>query len=227
MVLFRQLSPLVEGVECLASCTHFRGSGIGWRMREISPRVNVSVEDYLKRLSPQDIVMVEEIRRQKQAGLRPRPSTTLVDRSSLLTNEHRRSLLDAAAVLVDENYCGRSEMCFQFADLLHRALTHLNFPSRAAVGWAIYFSPEGQEIYRWRHAWVRVGDEVIDGNVDCLSENRLIPKTVRIAPYWGPIIQIPEDRRLRQEHGLGLPPDTDVSDIWWPELKDHLDKEFK
>lgn len=196
-------------------------------MREISPRGNVSVEDYLKLLSRQARATVEEIRRQKRAGLRPRPSTTLIDRSSLLTNERRRSLLDAVAVLVDENYCGRSEMCLQFADLLRRALTHLNFPSRAAVGWAIYFSPEGQEIHRWRHAWVRVGEEAIDGNVDCLSENPLIPKTVRVAPYWGPVRQTPEDRRLEQEHGLGLPPDTDVSDVWWPELKDRLDKEFK
>jgi len=144
-----------------------------------------------------------------------------------MTNEHRKSLLDAVAALVDENYCGRSEMCLQFADLLHRALIHLNFPSRAAVGWAIYFSPEGHEIHRWRHAWVRVGEEVIDGNVDCLSENPTIPKTIRVAPYWGPAKQTPEDRWLRQEHGLGLPPDTDVSDVWWPELKDRLDKEFK
>ena len=74
-----------------------------------------------------------------------------------LTKPHREKLLDAVAALVDENYAGRSEMCLQFADLLHRALTHLNFPSRAAVGTARYFSPEGREIYRWLHAWVRVG----------------------------------------------------------------------
>ncbi|MGD0222731.1 MAG: hypothetical protein ABSF71_10360 [Terriglobia bacterium] len=159
--------------------------------------------------------MVEDIRRQKREGVRPRPSTTLIDRSSLLTNEHRRSLLDAVAALVDENLTGRSDMCQQFADLLHRGLTYLNYTSRP------------QEIHRWKHAWVRVGEEVIDGNVDCLFENPRIPKTVTVAPYWGPVKLTPEDRRLRQEHGLGLPPDTDVSDVWWPELKDRLDMEFK
>jgi hypothetical protein len=49
------------------------------------------------------------------------------------------ALLDAIAALVDENLGGRSDMCQQFADLLNRALTHLNFPSRPVVGWAIYF----------------------------------------------------------------------------------------
>jgi len=32
---------------------------------------------------------------------------------------------------------------------------------------------------------VRIGDEVVDGNVDCLSENPLVPDIVRVAPYWG------------------------------------------
>ena len=162
------------------------------------------------------------------AGFRNRNRPTVSAReNSLLTNEHRRSLLDAVAALVDENLTGRSDMCQQFADLLHRGLTYLNYTSRPAIGLAIYYSPEGQEIHRWKHAWVRVGEEVIDGNVDCLFENPRIPKTVTVAPYWGPVKLTPEDRRLRQEHGLGLPPDTDVSDVWWPELKDRLDMEFK
>ena len=152
---------------------------------------------------------------------------TLIDRSSLLTDRYRKALLDLVAALVDENLTGRSDMCQQFADLLHRSLTYLNLPSRAAVGIAMYYSTEGREIHRWEHAWVRVGEEVIDGNVDCLAENPLIPETVRVSPYWGPLKEIPEDRRLRQDHGLILPPDTDVSDLWWPELRDHIDSESK
>jgi hypothetical protein len=194
-------------------------------MREISPAVNATVEEYLRLLPSESRAMVEEIRRQKCAGVRSRPSTTLIDRSTVLTKEHRPRLLDAVAALVDENYAGRSEMCLQFADLLHRALTHLQFPSRPVVGWAMYFSPDDQELFRWKHAWVRIGEEVIDGNVDCLSENPMVPKTVSVSPYWGPFRETP-GRRLREDYGAALPADTDVSDIWWPDLKAWLDREF-
>jgi hypothetical protein len=195
-------------------------------MREISPAINVSADEYLRTLPSQIRELIEEIRRAKRADQRRKPSTTIVDHSMLLSGAHRSKLLDTVAMLVDENLAGRSDMCLQFADLLYRAFVHLNFPARPALGLAIYFAPNGEELFRWNHAWVRIGDEVIDGNVDSLFENPLVPKTVSIAPYWGPIAQIPNDRRLRQDHGLILPPDTDVSDIWWPELKDWLDTEF-
>jgi hypothetical protein len=195
-------------------------------MREISPATNVSADEFLRTLPSQVRELVEEIRRQKQTGKRRKPSSLLVDRSMLLTEAHRGKLLDAVATLVDENVAGRSDMCLQFADLLYRALVHLNFPARPALGLAMYFARNGEELFRWKHAWVRIGDEVIDGNVDSLFENPVVPKTVNIAPYWGPIAQIPTDRRLREEHGLSLPPDTDVSDIWWPELKSCLDISF-
>ena len=112
-------------------------------MREISPAVGVSVEEYLK-LAPGIRPLITEIRRQKEVGERLRPSTSLVDRSQMLTEESRGKLLDKIAALVDENYAGRSEMCQQFADLLHRALTYLLFPSRGVVGTALYFRPPGQ-----------------------------------------------------------------------------------
>jgi hypothetical protein len=195
-------------------------------MREISPAINASADEFLETLPSPAKLLVAEIRRQKQAGQRPRPSSTLLDRSTLLTNAHRTKLLDAIAALVDENLAGRSEMCLQFADLLFRALVHLKFPARPALGWAIYFSPDGKEIFRWQHAWVRIGNDVIDGNVDCLFENPLVPKTIKIAPYWGSIAEVPADRRLREEHGATLPPDGDVSNIWWPELKSWLDTGF-
>jgi hypothetical protein len=90
-------------------------------MREISPTVGMSVDEYLN-LAPEIRPLITEIRRQKEAGERLRPSAALVDRSQMLTPECRRKLLDKIASLVDENYAGRSEMCQQFADLLHRAL---------------------------------------------------------------------------------------------------------
>jgi hypothetical protein len=138
----------------------------------------------------------------------------------------RGKLIDAVAMLVDENYAGRAEMCWQFAGLLNLALLHLKFPARPVVGTAIYYDAKGDEAWRWGHAWVRVGDEVIDGNVDCLAENPLVPKVVRVAPYWGPIRGVPDDRRLRGDHGTALPSDVDVDDIWWPDLRQWIDREM-
>jgi hypothetical protein len=196
-------------------------------MREISPRTDISVDDYVGMLPAELRRGVEEIRRQKREGTRARPSGTLIDRSGIMTKPMRDKLLDAVAMLVDENYAGRAEMCLQFAGLLDRALSHLKFLSRPVVGTAIYFGAKGEEIWRWGHAWVRVGNEVIDGNVDCLAENPLVPKAVSVAPYWGPITDVPDDRRLREDHGTALPSDVDVDDIWWPELQDWIDREMR
>jgi hypothetical protein len=195
-------------------------------MREISPALNVSVDDYIKMLPAEAKRIVEEIRCQKREGTRRRPSLTLIDRSAVMTQPMRGKLIDAVAALVDENYAGRAEMCLQFASLLDRALSHLKFPSRSVVGTAIYYGAKGEEIWRWRHAWVRIGVEVIDGNVDCLAENPLVPKAVSTSPYWGPIAEVPADRRLREDHGAALPADVDVDDIWWPELESWIDCEI-
>ena len=194
-------------------------------MREISPVENMSADEFLALAPPESQALALRIRAGKRDGARPRPSTTLVDRSARLTPEQRRRLLDAVAALVDENLFGRSEMCLQFADLLHRALEHLGLPARPVIGLAIYYS-DGREVFRWPHAWARVGQEVIDGNVDSLFENPKVPPTVGVAPYWGPIAETPADRRLREDHGRELPPDSDVSEVWWPELRAWLETDF-
>ena len=185
----------------------------------------MSVDEYLNRV-PAMRPLITEIRRQKEAGERLQPSAALVDRSQMLTPECRRKLLDKIAALVDENYAGRSEMCQQFADLLHRALTYMQFPSRGVVGTAIYYDTKGKEVFRWNHAWVRVGKEAVDGNVDSVIENPLVPDQVRAAPYWGPITEVPAGRRLREDHGSTLPADVDVDGIWWPDLKAWINEEL-
>jgi hypothetical protein len=191
-------------------------------MREISPALNASADEFL-RAAPKPVQeLVAQIRRQKEEGQRPRPSMQLLDASTLLSKPARSQILDKVASLVDENLFGRAEMCMQFADLLQRALAHLHLPARPAIGTCIYFEG-GRELFRWEHAWVRVGKEVIDGNVDCLSENPMVPSSVKVAPYWGPINLTPADRKLREDHGTQLPPDEDVSNIWWPELSAWLD----
>ena len=192
-------------------------------MREISPVEDMSPDEFLS-LAPREVQeRAYQIRAQKRGRSRPPPSARLVDRSALLTPEFRAWIIDTVAALVDENLFGRSEMCMQFAALLQRALTHLGLPACTVAGWAIYYSG-GREIFRWEHVWVRVGAEAIDGNVDSLFENPMVPSAVDVAPYWGPISETPTDRRLREDHGRELPPDSDVSDIWWPELHDWLDE---
>ena len=191
-------------------------------MREISPVTGTSIETLLAS-SPEMRLHVERIRQQKAAGVRPLPSTSVVDKSRLLSAKDRALLLDRVAESVDENLAGRSEMCMQFADLLQRALKQLGLESRVALGAATYYSA-GREVFRWSHAWVRVGREVIDGNVDSLSENPAVPKEVSVSPYWGPIDETPVDRRLRQDNALALPLDTDVNDIWWPELSTWINR---
>lgn len=191
-------------------------------MREISPAVNISPDRFLIAAPPAVRRFVLLIREQKKAGTRRRPSATLIDRSALLTREQRARLLDQVAALVDQNLVGRSEMCLQSAELLQRSLAHLGLPAQAPIGTAIYYSGK-REVFRWRHAWVRVGAEVIDGNVDVLDENPTVPSSVNIAPYWGPIVETPADRKLQRDIGKSLQPDDDVCKIWWPELCAWLD----
>lgn len=192
-------------------------------MREISPCSNVGVEEFLLHVPAFARALVARIREQKREGTRPLPSVVTIDRSALLVAEKRHALLDRVAALVDENLVGRAEMCLQFANLLAKGLIHLGLSARAVVGEAIYSDATGAELFRWRHAWVRVGDEVIDGNVDILAENPMVPPSVRVFPYWGPIRETPGDRHLREQRGERLSPDEDVDGIWWPELRQWLD----
>lgn len=191
-------------------------------MREISPAENLSAEQFLSAM-PFIRGHVDQVRLQKQQGTRTRPSSSLIDNSKLLTRDLRAALLDQVAALVDENLTGRSDMCIQFALLLNLGLQHLGIPSRVAVGQARYFDAKRRQLFEWDHAWVRVGDEVIDGNTDSLDENLMVPEEVRVAPYWGPLNEAPPDRYLREQKGAAAPPDDDVMKVWWPDLRRWLD----
>lgn len=196
-------------------------------MREISPAENLSADDFYSLLPPGIQAIVDTIRQEKKAGTRLRPSASLIDCSLLLTRERRKAVLDKVADLVDENLAGRSEMCLQFTALLSRALLHLGLQARPVVSKALYFDELGGEIFRWDHSWVRIGEEVVDGNVDCLFENPMVPETVDVRPYWGPIRKTPKDRKLREVIGVPLNSDSDVDEIWWPEMKHWLDEGFR
>ena len=104
------------------------------------------------------------------------------------------------------------------------ALNYVGLHANVILGTSIYYS-ENREIFRWQHAWVQSGREVIDGNVDILHENPAVPNSVNVAPYWGAINAIPKDRRLSPDKTRKLKKsDIDVSNIWRPELKTWLDK---
>ncbi|MBT4384132.1 transglutaminase domain-containing protein [Candidatus Peregrinibacteria bacterium] len=194
-------------------------------MREISPAVNLSAEEFLNLLLPEARQHVDRIRAQKRAGSRPKPSTSLIDESNLLDSKRRRLLLDKVAAFVDESLGGRSDMCIQFADLLERALVHLGIEARSVIGQARYFH-NGEEVFRWRHAWVETENEIIDGNIDSVSENPAIPSLKR-NPYWGSTVEVPNDREFQEDVSMDFPKEKDVAEIWWPEMKEWLNEKFQ
>jgi hypothetical protein len=196
------------------------------KKREISPSLNMSVEDYVSVMPPLIKGIISRIRAEKESGIRRKPSAFLIDKSAMLTPAKRAALLDKVASLVDENVAGRSDMCLQFAALLNLALRHVGFESYAVTGIATYFSAKGRRIHSWRHGWVRFRKEVVDGNTDSIPENIKIPKGVNVDPYWGPLQDIPA-RRLDQDQGGHVEDDADVMGIWWPDLKDWLDTDFR
>ncbi len=185
----------------------------------------MSASDFLTILTPDIKRHVSNIRAQKQNGSRPKPSTSLIDNSLLLDEAKRKLLLDKIASLVDENLFGRSEMCFQFADLLERTLNFLQIPANAVIGQAHYYL-KGTEVFTWDHAWVQTEYEIIDGNLDSAFENPFVPNNLKLRPYWGLITTIPSDRKFIDSDLLLLPREKDVAEMWWPELQNWLKNSF-
>lgn len=196
-------------------------------MRETLLIENMSAEDILAFSSIEAKKHVLNIRKQKIKGLRPKPSTCLIDKSNLLDKLKRSMILDKIANLVDENLFGRSEMCIQFADLLQRTLVYLQIDAKPIIGKAIYYL-DRKEIFQWEHAWVQTDNEIIDGNIDSTFENPFVPKELNLKPYWGSVANIPNDRKFQKDSSLVFPyDDDDVKNIWWPELKNWLNKNVK
>jgi len=114
-------------------------------------------------------------------------------------------------------------MCIQFARLLGLSLRHEGLDAREVIGTAAYYVG-GKKVFDWQHAWVRIGREVIDANVDVLAENPSVPTGLVIKPYWGDIAITPPDRKLREDRATAYPhDDSDITLPWWPELMDWLD----
>ena len=120
---------------------------------------------------------------------------------------------------VDENLCGRSDMCIQFASLMSLSLRSVGIQSREVFGKSHYYQ-NAREVFVWEHAWVKIGkEEIIDGNVDILYENPMFPSSIVVSPYWGVINQVSKDRKLVESSKISpQDEDEDVKNIWWPEL---------
>ena len=74
-------------------------------MREISPAVNATAEEFLRTLPRSAQELVARIRKERSDATRPRPSNKLLDNSLVLTRPIRSQILDRVANLVDENSC--------------------------------------------------------------------------------------------------------------------------
>jgi len=191
---------------------------------EVCPAENITVDEYVKTFVPDGVKerTLRKIRKQKAGGLRPLPSHRLTGDVDNPKINIRRTVVDEVAGLVDENLFGRSEMCLQFAALLARALSQMGIQAQAKVGQARYRQSNG-EWFTWRHAWVEYDDCIVDGNVDSMLENPVVPGGLDPAPYWGKRDEMPNDREFDFGGAESWGGDGDV-DTWWPRLRERLNQ---
>ncbi len=137
----------------------------------------------------------------KKTGNRPKPSSKVVLGESKFSDKLRSTLIDVVGNIVDQNWCGRSEMCVLFAILLSDTLNALGANAKAIIGKGTYYGSDKTE-FTWDHAWVLVDDEIVDGNVDSTVENPAVPDDIEPNNYWGKIYDLPEDRVLNEDKAI-------------------------
>ncbi len=174
-------------------------------------------------------VLLRKIRAQKKANQRVLPSSRLVSIGNSPPENDRRFLVDACSKLADENWCGRTEMCIYFAVLVRHGLMSLGYCSNVETGKARY-SGNGQE-FEWDHAWVHTSNgDVIDANIDTMSENPFVPSGIDPSPYWGPRSQLPSDRSFEKEAILSPERDTVELDadkiVQWKNRLERMIKDY-
>ncbi|PTX92772.1 hypothetical protein DB346_22905 [Verrucomicrobia bacterium LW23] len=198
-------------------------------MREVSPDSRYTVDQVLSEFaSDAHRELVEALRRQKIAGTRPAPSSSLDHAGSQQLNPAgRAALADRVATLCDESLYGRASMGTELNTLMVYALDKLGIRSRLAVGNALYFN-RGIEVFRWPYIWVRAGKEILDINADVLGEHPDFPKHLSIKPFWGALEKLPRDRRLVEDkmvHYMADDLDKHTA-LWWKELEEWLKANF-
>lgn len=144
--------------------------------------------------------LLKKILEDKKTGNRSKPSKKLILGASKFTDQLRKDLVDIVGEIVDQNWCGRSEMCVLFAILLGDALRELSTNPQVVIGKGTYTdSKNPSNTFTWDHAWVLVGDEIIDGNVDSIIENPAVPEGIEPKNFWGPFSSLPSDRTLLKD----------------------------
>lgn len=142
----------------------------------------------------------KRIAKERHEGSRPKPSDNAIFGKSKFNLKLRKALLDMVANIVDQNWCGRSEMCVYFAIVISEALKILGGNPKVFYGNATYStdSPKDVDPFTWLHGWVEVDGEIIDGNIDSVTENPMFPKHIKPLNYWGASEKLPDDRILKK-----------------------------
>ncbi len=155
--------------------------------------------------------IVSQINEQRANNNRPLPSHLLISIGDIPNLATRHFLVDTCAALVDQNWCGRSEMCIYFAALMRHGLNQLRQKVVVELGKAKYSG--GAQSFEWDHAWVKQTEDLylIDGNIDALQENPFVADGITPLPFWGPVDQMPKDRIFKVERIL--PPDRDEIEL--------------
>lgn len=173
--------------------------------------------------------LLARIREEKLTGSRILPSASVLSVGDTPPESTRLFLIDACAKIVDQNWAGRSEMCIYFAVLLRHGLRYLGYEAEVEVGKGEYFYGQPSP-FKWDHAWVRTEQgDLVDGNIDSVVENPMVPTGVDPRPYWGPDSELPADRRLKKNRVLAPERDNielEQSDIvpWKRQLEEIIDE---
>lgn len=151
------------------------------------------VERYLAKLSPSDYqrhakrqqAIEDRIKAQHQNKTRPKPSDKLISIGNQPSLELRQLILDLAAEEADKRCeLSRNDQCVPFAAYVRAILGELGILAKVAVGKTTYKMHGVKHVLL--HAWVEIGEDVVDGNADSFEENVFIPGAIRPQPYWGP-----------------------------------------
>ncbi|MGG4495642.1 hypothetical protein [Brevibacillus reuszeri] len=165
-------------------------------------------------------VLLNIILKQKKDGTRPFPSDRLITNGNLLDEYTRNVLVDLCAAAVDNNWCGRSDMCIYYSCLMRYALRLLGYKAKVHIGEAIYISNTNPESkFTWEHSWVTCEGTLIDGNVDTMFENPFVPIDIDPNTYWGDIEKTPVDRLLKSNRLLSVDQEVDELDDTYIEWK--------
>lgn len=169
-------------------------------------------------------ILYQNILNQREMDTRPLPADRLITNGEFLDIQTRKVILDLCAALVDQNWCGRSEMCIYFSCLLRYALRLLGYKAEVHVGNATYLNSKTS--FTWEHSWVIFEKDLIDGNVDTMSENPYVPLGIDPSPYWGLIEQIPVDRQFHSKRMIMVSDEMEQLDdqyiTWKRKLKKYL-----